>query len=105
PNPSQPRWGCAFFHPPIPNVAAERQRWAGGRNRFAVEKSGIALRSRLIVCTTNLIKDSSSLPDASLTSILQPGRDPKDCGRKNKHMISRRASAQSWKNTSLLPDQ
>ena len=35
-NPPQPRWGCVLFNTPIPNVAAERQRWAGGRNRFAV---------------------------------------------------------------------
>ena len=35
-NPPQPRWGCALFHASTPNVAAERQRWAGGRYRFAV---------------------------------------------------------------------
>src|SRR5438105_2002701 len=31
------RWGCVLFHITRPNVAAERQRWAGGRNRFAVK--------------------------------------------------------------------
>ena len=31
-----PEWGCALFSLPLPNVAAERQRWAGGRYRFAV---------------------------------------------------------------------
>src|SRR5437879_3820171 len=38
-NPAQPRWGSVLFRAPIPNVAAERQRWAGGRNRFAVSQS------------------------------------------------------------------
>ena len=35
-NPPQPRWGCVPFIRSIPNVAAERQRWARGRYRFAV---------------------------------------------------------------------
>jgi hypothetical protein len=28
-SPPQPRWGCVFFRSVIPNVAAERQHWAG----------------------------------------------------------------------------
>src|SRR5882762_9116665 len=50
--PAQPRWGCVLLRTPVPNVAAERQRWAGGRNRFAVSKSGIALT---LVLFTNLL--------------------------------------------------
>ncbi|PYS53963.1 MAG: hypothetical protein DMF76_27455 [Acidobacteria bacterium] len=42
-NAPQPRWGCDLLHAPPPNVAAERQRWVGGRYRFAVKKFFIAL--------------------------------------------------------------
>src|ERR1700704_1956619 len=50
-NPPQPLWGCALFHASIPNVAAERQRWAGGRYRFAVLKWH---RSTLFIQPTQL---------------------------------------------------
>jgi len=32
----QPRWGCFILGDAIPNVAALRQRWAGGLNPFGV---------------------------------------------------------------------
>jgi len=38
-NPTQPLMGLRPDEVPIPNVAAERQRWAGGRYRFAVTLS------------------------------------------------------------------
>ena len=65
-NPPQPLWGCALFHVPIPNVAAERQRWAGGRYRFAV---GNRHRSTLVQQPTSLSR--SDIQSATLASALQ----------------------------------
>jgi hypothetical protein len=57
----------APFHASIPNVTAERQRWAGGRYRFAVLKwhrstlfiQPIQLDQRFLDCPSKLFKATS----------------------------------------------
>src|SRR6266849_5208530 len=68
-NPPQPLWGCALFHAFIPNVAAERQRWAGGRYRFAVRSWR---RSMLIHQPTQLDQPFLSLSDIKRVALRLP---------------------------------